>query len=320
MRLLIVADPLGGLRPESDTSLALATEGIARGHDLWWAEDGEIALSGVSVIANAVPITSIAPYAIPTVGGCQMLPIEQFDIVLIRKNPPFDEGYLRLCWLLAPYESRVVVSNRASVLLRYHEKLLPLCGVQAGFFQADEIVPTILTRDPAFLQAFMAEHRAEAWVVKPWTGFGGRGVERYPSAEAVLAAVAASPTPMLVSPFLPEVMTTGDRRVFYLRGQMVGDLVRIPPPGGFIANLAFGGHGTLHGMSDRTRHLCAQLGNFLRSIDCDFAGADLLGDRLSEVNITSPTGINTLVRLGGPSLAGPILDAITGHVVRKEGG
>jgi glutathione synthase len=310
MKILTIADPLSALHPESDTSLAILVAAKNAGHELWWCDSAHLSLMGSGTRITAQPITALTAKQLPALGSTEQFGVEAFDRICIRKNPPFDADYIRICWLLAPYEDRVRMTNRPSLLLRFHEKMVPHQAVQAGALTPDDVIPLCLSRDHDVVRAFMREHAAQAWVVKPWMGYAGMGVHKIEGEEAVLTALQASRHAMLVSPFLPEVTVTGDRRVFFLNGEVVGDIVRLPKPGGFVSNLALGGRGVLEPMDDVTRDRCTRLGAYLWEMGIVFAGGDVIDRKISEVNVTSPTGIVPFHDLGGEDLSVRILEAL----------
>lgn len=310
MRILIIADPLNTLRHATDTSVCLAVECRQRGYAVWWSSGGAVSLCDQTPLVHAAPITAAAVRGRPSVGSFSNCELFSFDAILIRKDPPFNEDYIRMCWLLAPYEHKMNMSNRPSLLVQHHEKMIPLQAMVAGFLRPQEIIPSVISPDLMVVEVFCAKHAAGSWILKPWTGFGGHGVRKVESIPAVLDAVRASSQPLIVQPFLPVITTAGDRRVFYVGGEMVGDYVRLPQAGGFISNLASGGRAELRPMDVPTRDRAERLGRFLRTAGFDFAGADFIDEYVSEVNVTSPTGVVSLMNLGGPDLTPRIVDQI----------
>ncbi len=310
MKILIIADPIENLRPATDTSISLAKEFMARGHTVAWSDVSRLSLVGHVPQVRAADITAVALKTPPQLGPWQSQPLTDFGVILIRKDPPFNEDYVRLCWLLSLYEDRLVISNRASLLLQHHEKMIPFQAVAADILSADELIPTCVSQDPSVVEAFCAEQTAEAWIVKPWTGFGGHDVTKLPSVEMVLELVRTSAQPLIVQPFMASIAQAGDRRVFYVGGEMLADFVRIPPAGAFISNLASGGRAEFRPMDPATKDRCLRLGRYLRELGFDFAGADVIDGRISEVNVTSPTGVVSLMDLGGPNLAPHIVNRI----------
>ncbi|MBI4238503.1 MAG: hypothetical protein HY696_08835 [Deltaproteobacteria bacterium] len=314
MQILIIGDSLAKLRPQSDTSLALAHAALQRGHAVWWGEAERVVFWERATMTHAVPLTACVSKSLPVVGAETRCAIDQFDLVVIRKDPPFDDSYVRLCWLLLPYEGRVTISNRPSALLTHHEKMIPWLARAAGALRDDEVHPTCVTADAAVARDYVLAHPAPAWVVKPWLGFGGGAVQQAADAAAVAALVAAASEPQLVQPLLPAVATGGDRRVFLLGGRVVGSLVRIPKPGSIVSNLAAGGRAELRPMDAATQDRCERLARYLHEAQIDFAGADCIAGIVSEVNITSPTGLVALTRIDGEDLVPQWLDLLEGRV------
>lgn len=319
MRLLIVGDPLAGLRPASDTSLAMLCEARRRGFDVWWAEDADVVLCGLETRVRAARVTAATARALPQCAEPSWHGIPDFDAVLIRKDPPFDESYLKLCWLLLPCEERVVMQNRPSALLRHHEKLIPYQALASGALQPEDVVPMCLATSREVVEHFLAAHPGEEWVIKPWTGFGGRNVRRVTGRAAVLDAVTGVTAPQLIQPFLPEVITAGDRRVFVIGGQIAAHFVRLPQAGNFISNLAYGGRAEVRSMDAQTLAVCERMAGYLARCDIDFAGLDVIGHRVTEVNITSPTGVIAWQDVGGDDVSRLLIDLLeTRALPRKE--
>jgi glutathione synthase len=171
--------------------------------------------------------------------------------------------------------------------------MLPFEAVELGFLNENEVIPTFIVGGNRHLVP-KSFPRGES-VIKPWLGHGGKGVEK-------IAAPASPKAWQMMQPLLP-VEKTGDRRVFFLNGQRIGDFVRYPAEGKIQANLAQGGRAALQDLSKKESAICEKVGQFLQEKGILFAGIDLLGERLSEVNITSPTGFAALAQLGGPRLA-----------------
>lgn len=304
MKLLILADDVSAIFPQSDTSLAIARAALARDHEVWWARGDDVVLCNNVTVVRAQRILSSDPDVLPEVDTAVVCPVSDFAAISVRKNPPFDDSYTRLCWLLLPYESQVVISNRASLLLHHHEKMVPFQAVASGHLRPDDLVPTCVTNDAEIACAFTEEvaNPSDQWIAKPWLGYAGHDVRKLCGVDAVRAYVISSQYPLMVQPFVPEVVD-GDRRVLFVRGEVCGDIMRIPKPGDYISNLAHGGIGELQPMSDATRALCERLGAYLDSAGFDLAGADIIGPYVTEVNVTSPTGVVGITKLGGPDVA-----------------
>jgi glutathione synthase len=298
MQILIVGDPLRNLKPKTDTSLAIAREALMRTHTVHWTTAEDLFLWEGRVFARVEELTGCADGSLPmteTIAETQA--INSYDNVWIRKDPPFDVSYLSLCWLLALEENNVPILNKPSLLLRYHEKLLPLEAVEKGFLRAEELIPTYLPTGRRF--PVPSDFPKGESVTKPWLGHGGKDVRALESA--------TSPEPFFfLQPLQKEIHRSGDRRIFFLNGEVIGSFTRFPPAGEIKSNIASGGRGELREMNKREKEIAERLGDFLKELGIVFAGADMIGDKVSEVNITSPTGLLTYHEIGGPRLA-PLL-------------
>ena len=289
-RCLFVADPLSGLRVQSDSSLAILREGQKRGWQTYWATPDGLSFRNGDVYARARLVAVARADALPSTAGEQTLAVASFQRVFVRKDPPFDTHYLRMCWWLGLEESRTHFVNTPSSLLRFHEKLLPWEAVARGYLRPEQLVPTY-TADVDGVHALLEAHPKRDYVIKPFFGFAGSAVERWNG--GTLDAREAQ----LAQPFQEAIHRRGDRRVLYAAGQRIGDFVRRPPDGGFVSNLAAGGSAERLPMTEAETLVADGLGRFLAAVGITFAGADLIGDKLSEVNITSPTGLLALEKL-----------------------
>jgi glutathione synthase len=300
MIFLIIGDPIRGLKPKTDTSLALAREAIMRQHEVHWATPEDLFLWEGRVHVRVDSIKGCAENSLPatdTVEEPQSL--NTYDGVWIRKDPPFDSSYLSICWLLALEENNVPMLNKPSLLLRYHEKLLPFEAVEKGFLHSNELIPTFL---PTGRRIPVPKNfpKGEA-VMKPFLGHGGKDVEKILSPQ--------SPEPyVFLQPLQKEITRSGDRRIFVLDGEVIGSFVRLPKEGEIKSNIAAGGTGVMKEMNKKEREIVDRLCLFLKEIGIQFAGVDMINEKISEVNITSPTGFLTYKDIGGRRLAPIFLD------------
>ncbi len=289
MKILVVADPQVRLNRKIDTGLSMAQEALRRGHEVYWATDRDVSFEKGVVRVNAQKIY----------GKSSPLkkPLTYFQSVWIRKDPPFDDSYVTLCWLLALHEKEILMINRPSLLLRYHEKMLPFEAEKAGFLKKTEVIPTWM------FGSGKGERMKGKCITKPWLGHGGLGVR--------LHKFQTKPAPQaLLQPFLKGVVTNGDRRVFFLNGKYAGDYVRLPAPGKIVANLNQGARPVLRPMSKKEKDICRRLGKFLGSTGILLAGADIIDERVSEINITAPTSFNVLRDLAGIDLDRAYVDFV----------
>jgi glutathione synthase len=300
MRFLFIADPIRKLKPKSDTTLSIVRECLSRSHEAHWCTGEDLCLHEGRVQARVENVTDCSRGGLPQMEAVEGLEVlNGYDAVWIRKDPPFDQSYLGLCWLLAYEEGNVPMLNKPSVLLRYHEKMLPWEAVERGFLRESDLIPTFLTTGPRF--RVPKEFPVGPSVKKPFFGHGGQGVRSLEAPQ--------SPDPFeILQPFQPEIRTKGDRRVFVLDGEIIGSFVRFPAEGDIRANLAAGGSASLRDLSTKERDVAENTAAFLKEIGCTFAGLDLIGDKLSEINITSPTGFEAYHELGAPRLAPRVVD------------
>lgn len=295
MNFLIVADPILKLKPKSDTTLALVREAITRGHTVHWTTHEDLMLWDGRVLARVEEITSCADNSHPIVERVEEVKaVNSYDGVWIRKDPPFDTSYVSLCWLLALEENNVPFLNKPSLLLRYHEKMIPLEAMEKGFLTRDELIPTYLPTGRRL--PVPKDFPTGECITKPWLGFAGKDVSKLDSVQ--------SPEPyFFLQPFQKEITRTGDRRIFILNGEVIGSFTRLPADGDVRANLAAGGRGLLRDMNKKEMQIANRLGDYLKEIGIVFAGADMINEKISEVNITSPTGFQTYQELSGFRLA-----------------
>lgn len=306
MKVLFIADPLNKLKPASDTSLVVLRSFFAGGAQCFWAKSESVYWkdSSVSVFSDVVENAGDETQ-LPRLKPSESFKIDEFDIVFIRKEPPFNDAYLRLCQLLAPYEERLTFFNQPSSLLRYHEKMISLEAVVLGVLQPDDVVATLLTNDFRLALEYVESLSQNEVILKPWLGHGGRDIQKFSKQDFTAkceSLFSQSSETWMLQGFMDEIYSTGDRRVLFLGGEVVGQFARIPEKGGFVSNLAQGGSAVLSELSTTEKRICDKLGSWLMSLKIDFAGADLIGGKLSEVNITCPTGIQMWKQLTGEDL------------------
>ena len=247
-------------------------------------------------------------------GAFEELDLAGFDIVLMRQDPPFDMAYITATHLLEllPEDGPLVVNDPAAVrnapeklfVLRFRE-LMP---------------PTLLTLDREAIDAFRQEHGEI--VLKPLFGNGGAGVFHLRPGDDNLGSLlemyaSVYREPVMVQRYLPEVRQ-GDKRIILVEGEPVGAVNRVPPEGEARANLHVGGRAVKTGLTAREREICAAIGPSLREHGLVFVGIDVIGDYMTEINVTSPTGIQEIARLDGVDLAPNIWDAIEARFAARR--
>lgn len=318
MKFLIIADPVESLTAETDSGLSMLREALRRGHDVSWATPKDLRLYQDDLHVRAARVGACDDEARPTLEKTdEGIRVETFDGVWIRKDPPFDLNYLSMCWLLALVEPTVPMINSPELLLRYHEKLLPHEATRAGLIKKDELVPTFMVTGEG--HHIPRDFPAGEIVSKPWFGYGGSEVEKWGSIqEALDAAYGPEEALTLFQPFLSQVIDSGDRRVIFINGEYAGDVVRIPQPGSIRANLVQGAKAERREMTAQEKDLTTRVGQFLKSIGIQLAGADYISGRLTEINITAPTGFEAIADLEQPNPSVKYLDLAESLANRKN--
>lgn len=319
---LFVVDPISRLRPTKDSSVALMQAAQRAGQQVWVCTPAQLAVRGSDpshqplVLAQPVRLAEIRPTAagwdLPDpwfeAGEPRWLPLAAFPRVWMRKDPPVDEAYLYATHLLELAERQGArVLNRPASLRAWNEKL-------GALRWSHLMAPTLVGSDVAQLAAFAAEQGDV--VLKPLGGRAGLGVVRShgeaPGLKALLELVTSQQQiPVMVQAFLPAV-TAGDKRILLVDGEPLGAVNRRPAAGEFRSNLAVGGEPEATELSDQERRICAELAPALRAEGLFFVGIDVIDGRLSEINVTSPTGVREVERLGGIPLADQTIERLLG--------
>jgi glutathione synthase len=307
MRHLFVLDPLQRINPAKDSTAALMQAAARAGHELWACTPADLIAMGDAPIAMAA---MVQPEPWLEVGALERLPLEGFSVIWMRKDPPVDEAYLYATHLLEVAErAGVRVLNRPSSLRAWNEKL--------GALRFSRwMAPTLVAGRVAELTAF-AQEQGDI-VLKPLGGRAGLGVIRVaadaPGLGALLELVTEQERlPVMAQRFLPQV-SDGDKRILLVDGEPLGAVNRRPKQGEFRSNLAVGGHPEATELSERERHICAALAPSLRAEGLFFVGIDVIGGMLSEINVTSPTGIREVERLMDQPLADQVIERLQAQV------
>ena len=308
MDLLVVMDPLEECDPESDTSVTLMAAALERGHRVWSCTAGQLSLVDGAVRARA---RRVAPSgsAVTAAGGSRDLGLDATDAVLVRTDPPVDAGYLAMTLLLEFARGRTLVVNDPRGLREANEKLYA-CRFP------ELMPPTVVSADAPTLLDFAERH--DGAVLKPLDGHGGAGVVLLAPGDPEGPARAAAATgdgarPVMAQQFLPGV-ADGDRRILLVDGETLGVLNRRPAPGEFRANIGLGASVEVVGPSADDERIVDALAPALRADGLWFVGIDVIDGRLSEVNVTSPTGLRQLVRLSGGRLDLTVIDRLEQRV------
>ena len=306
LTVAIQMDPIERVKIDADSTFALALEAQARGHALLYYGPRQLFFRDGTVGATVRPLKVRAVQGDHfTLGEPSVYDLSRADVVLLRQDPPFDLAYITTTHLLERLGPKTLVSNDPAEVRNAPEKLL------VTSFK-DLMPPTLIASDPAQIRAFRDEHKDI--ILKPLYGNGGAGVFRLRPDDENLGALLEMfallyPEPIMVQRYLPEVRQ-GDKRIILVDGEFAGMINRIPAEGEARSNMHVGGKPVPAQPSARDMEICAAIGPELKKRGLIFAGIDVIGDWLTEINVTSPTGIQEVKRFGGPDGASLIWDAI----------
>ena len=306
MKVAFQMDPIDGVDINADSSFRLAEEAQARGHSLFFYGPDQLAYQEGRITARGHDLTvQRVQGEHASLGPQREVDLSEFDVVWLRQDPPFDMHYITSTHLLDRITPDTLVVNDPFWVRNYPEKLLVL-----EF--PDLIPPTTISRDLATLRSFKEKHGDI--IVKPLYGNGGAGVFRLTAEDRNMSSLfelftGFSREPLIAQKFLPDV-SNGDKRVILVNGEAVGAINRVPAAGETRSNMHVGGRPEKIGLSDRDREICAKIGPLLREKGQVFVGIDVIGDYLTEINVTSPTGIQELERFDGINVAAQIWQVI----------
>ena len=299
-------DPLEGLDIEADSTFVLALEAQRRGHTLFHYLPQDLAFEAGAVRARARPLEVRRELGNHfTLGAETTLDLKQVDVVLLRQDPPFDMAYITTTHLLEHLHPRPLVVNDPAEVRNAPEKLFV-----TNF--PDLMPPTLISSNREEILAFRAAQGDI--VIKPLFGNGGADVFHIRPEDDNLNALLEMFTriyrePIMVQRYLPEIRQ-GDKRIILIDGEPAGALNRVPPKGEARANLHVGGRAEKSSLTAREQEICARIGPLLAERGMIFVGIDVIGDYLTEINVTSPTGLQEIDRFDGVSLEAKIWDAI----------
>lgn len=306
LNVAVQMDPIERVRIAGDSTFALLLEAQARKHAISYYTPDRLAMNGGKVFARVQPL-QVRDKAgdFFTLGAEQRVELSSFDIVLLRQDPPFDLAYITTTHLLERIHPKTLVVNDPASVRNAPEKMF------VNDF-ADLMPPTLITRDLSEIKAFRERHGDV--VMKPLYGHGGDAVFRVAQHDMNFGSLIAmfSATfreAWVVQKFLPEVKD-GDKRILLVDGEFAGAVNRIPAADDLRSNMVRGGAAAATGLSAKEREICKRLGPELKKRGLIFAGIDVIGGLLTEINITSPTGIRSVKSFGGPDTAAMIWDAI----------
>ncbi len=308
--IAIQMDPLEGIDIDADSSFVLALEAQRRGHRVLHYLPRDLAFIDGRVVAQSRPLSVRREKGNHfTLGPAERLDLATMDVVLMRQDPPFDMAYITATHLLEYIHPETLVVNDPAHVRNAPEKLF------VTHFEG-LMPPTLITSSPDLVREFRAEHKDI--VLKPLYGNGGAGVFHLRPDDENLNALLEMLTgfyrePVIVQRYVPEVRG-GDKRIVLIDGAPAGAINRIPPPGEARANMHVGATPVAAKLSARDREICDAIGPTLKERGLIFAGIDVIGPYLTEINVTSPTGIQEIDRFDGACLEGQIWDAIEARI------
>jgi len=299
-------DPIESVNIDADSTFVLALEAQNRGYRLYHYHPQDLSFANGLVTARAKALSVRRQYDDHfTLGEAQTIDLGDMDVVLMRQDPPFDMSYITATHILEHVHPETLVVNDPAHVRNAPEKLF------ATLFP-DLMPPTLISADPHSIKDFRDEHKDI--IIKPLFGNGGAGVFHVPPADDNLNALLEmfaerSREPVMVQPYLPDVRK-GDKRIILVDGEAAGAINRVPPEGDVRANMHAGGTPLRSRLTDREIEICETIGPELKRRGLIFTGIDVIGDYLTEINVTSPTGLQEINRFDGVCLEARIWDAI----------
>jgi glutathione synthase len=306
LRVACQMDPIERIDIRGDSTFAILLEAQRRGHKIFYYTPPNLALEDSQLLARGhtlrVADTEGAHYQL---GAALREDLEAWDVVLLRQDPPFDMAYITTTHLLERIHPRTLVVNDPAHVRNAPEKIFVLDFL-------DLMPPTLITRALDDVLAFRRTYKDI--ILKPLYGNGGASVFRVPPEDTNLASLVelfqtVFREPFMVQEYRPEVRA-GDKRIILVDGEVAGAINRVPAEGETRSNLHVGGTAAKTDLTDREREICARLGPELKRRGLIFTGIDVIGGYLTEINVTSPTGIRQVKAFGGPDIAALIWDVI----------
>jgi glutathione synthase len=306
LNVAVQMDPIERINVRGDSTFALLLEAQARGHKLGYYTPDRLAMVRDGVFAAVAPLTvrdQVGDHF--TLGESKRVPLSSFDVVLLRQDPPFDLNYITTTHLLERIHPKTLVVNDPASVRNAPEKIFVTEFPQL-------MPPTLLTRDLAEIKAFRAEHGDI--VMKPLYGHGGGAVFRVTRDDLNFGSLydmfsVTFREAWVVQKFLPEVRD-GDKRIILVDGEYAGAVNRVPAADDLRSNMVRGGSPKDTKLTTKEQEICRTIGPELRKRGLLFVGIDVIGDLLTEINVTSPTGIRSIKNLGGADIAALIWDKI----------
>lgn len=306
LRVAIQMDRLDSIHPPGDSTLRLGIEAQKRGHELfYYTPDGLSCLNGIVTAPGYHVKLYNDMQRHYELGKSLTLNLSDMDVVLLRQDPPFNMQYITSTYMLDLLPEKTLVINNPTSVRDLPEKIFPILFKEF-------MPPTLVSGNIAEIESFRAQHKDI--VIKPLYGYGGRGVFRITENDDNFHSLlemmfATTREPVMVQTFLPEVKT-GDRRIILIDGEVGGVFGRHPAGDEIRANMRVGGKPVKADLTKRQAEICAAIGPMLKEKGLVFVGLDCIGDWLTEINITSPTGLAAMTNLYGVKLEEKIWDAI----------
>ena len=306
LKIACQMDPIDKIDIRGDSTFAMLLEAQKRGHELFYYTPNHLALDGDRLIARGSTLTvedKIGDHY--KLSAPRKIDLAAWDVVLLRQDPPFDMGYITTTHLLERIHPKTLVVNDPACVRNAPEKVWVLDFL-------DLMPPTMVTRNPEDVIEFRARHKDI--IIKPLYGNGGAAVFRVREDDSNLNALIelfhiVSREPFMVQQYRPEVRQ-GDKRIILIDGEPAGAINRVPAEGETRSNMHVGGTPVATELTTRDKEICARLGPELKRRGLIFTGIDVIGPYLTEINVTSPTGIRQVKSFGGPDIAALIWDAI----------
>ena len=306
LKVAVQMDPIARINVRGDSTFALLLEAQRRGHAVSYYTPDKLSLRGKDVVAPVQPLTVRDQDGDHfTLGDATRTYLESFDVVLLRQDPPFDLAYITTTHLLERIHPKTLVVNDPASVRDAPEKLFVMDFPEL-------MPPTLISRDLDEINSFRAEHGAV--VMKPLHGHGGAAVFRVMPQDMNFGSLfdmfsVTFREPWVIQRFLPEVKH-GDKRIILVDGEFAGAVNRVPAADDLRSNMVRGGAAQATDLTSREREICERIGPALRERGLLFVGIDVIDGNLTEINVTSPTGIRAIAAFGGPDVAAKIWDRI----------
>jgi glutathione synthase len=314
LKVAFQMDPIERIDIRGDSTFALLLEAQWRGHDVFYYTPNSLSLVDGKLIAQGHSLTvEDRPGDHYRLAHPRSIDLADYDVVHLRQDPPFDMAYITTTHLLERIQPNTIVVNDPASVRNSPEKIFVLDFL-------DLMPPTLVTRSLEAIKAFRAKQKDI--VVKPLYGNGGAAIFRIAKGDTNLNSLiellgTSFREPIMVQRYLPEVRK-GDKRVILVDGEVAGAINRVPAPDETRSNLHVGGTAEPATLTKRDKEICARLGPELKRRGLIFTGIDVIGDYLTEINVTSPTGIRQIGEFGGPDIAAMIWDAVEKKVAAQR--